>query len=120
MHLAVQVDEALGVVVRAEALTRGRRAAQIAEAAQGPALRLGDLAAARRPVRLAGDRRRQLRRPAALAPEQVARLGRIGGQLVELGERQRDQLVTSPEHPAQRRPAAVEGGGERLEVDRRG
>ncbi len=118
--LAVELAQALGIVVGTVIAARRRLAGEVAECGE-PRLVLGRRRPCRgrrgrRPGRFRRQQRRQLTRLRAALVDPVRRLGGIGGEVVELGERQGDQLSPTVDQAAQRRPAAVERRGESLEV----
>ena len=116
VELLVDGDERLRVVLRAVGLLRLSGSRQVAEAPQLGGLLRADRAPLAR-------RRGQLEQPLAQPPQGVGRLGdevlRFPGirrKVVELRNRQVDVLVSARRHAPERRPAAVEGRRERLEV----
>ena len=112
------VDPVLGIGQRAVA--RRRSAGQIAERGEA-AGRLGvDLRRRRQRRLVAGDRLAQGRIGPALPLQDVLRLRRIGGQVVELGPRRLDEVRAVADQRGQLAPAEVQARvpGLRVEVAR--
>ena len=116
VQLIIEIDEVLRIVGGGVGGLR-RRAGEIAEAEQ---LACSSLPTFCRAAVCVGASARSLARRAVTlrrsSRETVAQLFRIGGQVVELGDRQVDELAAAFDRADERRPAAIERGGKRLEV----
>src|SRR6185295_11849685 len=93
-----------------------RRSREVAEAAQPRLVFRPQVFAPRRPGGLFRQRGENAARRRPLPIDQIVRFGGILRQVVDLRQRQGDELLAAAQQPAQRRPAAVQRRRERLEV----